>query len=76
MLSIGGDDLAKLTFFSPFFNIGGDDFCKIDLYAYVQFFAQNKVKTKTKVITFADAQFWDMKILGGIHPSMDLQPWL
>ena len=33
----------------------------------VHFFAQNEVKTKTKVITFADAQLWDMKILGGMQ---------
>ena len=43
----------------------GKRFSKIDTSADIQFFAQNKVKTKTKVITFADAQFWDMKILGG-----------
>ena len=28
-----------------------------------------KIKTKKKVITFADAQFWDMKILGGMLPD-------
>ena len=33
------------------------------------FFAQNEVKTKKKVITFADAQFWGMKILGGMLPD-------
>ena len=27
--------------------------------------AQNEVKIKKTVITFADVQFWDMKILGG-----------
>ena len=26
------------------------------------------MKTETKIITFADAQFWDMKILGGMLP--------
>ena len=49
--------------------------------ADAQFFAQNQVKTKKK-ITFADVQFWDMKILGGdaarllggIHPFVDLHP--
>ena len=81
MLSIGGDDLAKSTIFRYW----GGWFSKIDTSANVQFFAQNEVKTKKKIITFADAQFWDMKILGGggaagllgeIYPSMDLHPWL
>ena len=39
--------------------------------ADAQFFAQNEVKTKKKVITFADAQFWDMKILGGCYRIID-----
>ena len=65
MLSIGENDLVKSTIFRYW----GKWFSKIDTSEDVQFFAQNKVKTKTKVITFADAQFWDMKILGGMLPD-------
>ena len=61
VLSIGGDDLAKSTIFRYL----GRWFSKIDTSADVQFFVQSEVKTKTMVITFADAQFWDMKILEG-----------
>ena len=35
--------------------------------------------TKKKVITFADAQFWDMKILGGMLPDYCggyIPPWI
>ena len=35
--------------------------------------------TKKKVITFADAQFWDMKILGGMLPDYwegYIPPWI
>ena len=54
MLSIGGDDLAKSTIFRYWWGC----FSKIDTSADVQFFAQNEVKTKKKVITFPDAQFF------------------
>ena len=43
------------------------------------FFAQNEVKAKKKVITCADAQFWDMKILGGMQPDYwggYIPPWI
>ena len=33
------------------------------------FFAQHEVKAKSKVITLAVAQFWDMKILGWMLPD-------
>ena len=54
MLSIGGDDLVKLTIFRYW----GGSFSKIDTSADAQFFSQNEVKTqKKKVITFPDVQF-------------------
>ena len=78
-----GDDLAKLTRLqmSNFLPTMKTKKKKVITFPDANFFAQNEVKEKKKVIIYADAQFWELKILGGccriiggIHPSMDLHP--
>ena len=42
-------------------------------------FCPKRSKDQKKVITFADAQFWDMKVLGGMLPDYwggYIPPWV
>ena len=62
MLSIGGDDLAKLTIL----DIGGDDLAKLTRLHL----CPHEVKTKKKVISFPDANFFaqnEVKAKKGNH---------